>query len=116
MTARLTASYYPADTSLSVWDMTTGDALRRAADLYPGNAMAHAELAWALHVAGQDLPAAKSATEALRLDRMNPHQELRLGSRRLFDEPAGGSLTSGMEEVPAGGSAEQYMEALSHSE
>ena len=32
MTARLTASYYPADTSLSVWDMTTGDALRRAAE------------------------------------------------------------------------------------
>ena len=32
MTSRLTASYYPADTSLSVWDMTTGDALRRAAE------------------------------------------------------------------------------------
>ena len=91
------------------------NALRRAADLYPGNAMSHAELAWALHVAEQDLGAAKSATESLRLDRMNPHQELRLGSRRLFDEPAGGSLTSGLEEVPAGASAEQYMEALSHS-
>jgi len=32
VTSRLTASYYPADTSLSVWDMTTGDALRRAAE------------------------------------------------------------------------------------
>ena len=91
------------------------NAFRRAADLYPGNAMAHAEFAWALHVVGQDLQAAKSATEALRLDRMNPHQELRLGSRRLFDEPAGSPLTSGLEEVPAGSSAEQYMEALSHS-
>ena len=91
------------------------NALRRAADLYPGNAMAHAELAWALHVAGQDLQAAESATEALRLDRMNPHQELRLGSRRLFDDPVGGRLTSGLEKVQAGSSAEQYMEALSHS-
>lgn len=32
MTSGLTSSYYPADTSPPLWEMTTGDALRRAAD------------------------------------------------------------------------------------
>lgn len=32
MTWGLTSSYYPADTSPALWEMTTGDALRRAAD------------------------------------------------------------------------------------
>jgi hypothetical protein len=53
--------------------------------LYPNHAFGHAQLAWAYHLAG-DVPAAvREATQALRLDALNPHREKTLGRQRLYD-------------------------------
>lgn len=48
--------------------------------------MAHAEYAWASHLVGDHRGAAAAAAEAARLDEMNPHPELHLDRRRLFED------------------------------
>jgi predicted Zn-dependent protease len=61
------------------------EAYRRAAELYPNGSFGHAQLAWALHVAGEPHSAGAEATEALRLDSLNPHREQKLAGLRIFD-------------------------------
>jgi tetratricopeptide (TPR) repeat protein len=53
-------------------------AYRRAVELYPNKAAIHARLAMALRAGGQRDAARREAAAALRLDDLNPHQELRL--------------------------------------
>ncbi|MCA9220837.1 MAG: O-antigen ligase family protein, partial [Planctomycetales bacterium] len=76
------------DEVLTVWE--------RAARLYPNSAMAHARLAWAAHVAGDDERAASEAAEALRLDALNPHVEQQLANQTL-DDPAASEAAENVE-------------------
>jgi tetratricopeptide (TPR) repeat protein len=64
---------------------------RAAVERFPNNALLHAQLAWALHVAGRDAEAAEQAERALALDAAHEHQELKLAAQNLFDvTPAAG--------------------------
>ena len=60
-------------------------AYQEAVERYPNHSFTQAQLAWALHLAGQRDRAAAAAEEALRLDRLNPHVEQKVVNRRLFD-------------------------------
>lgn len=60
---------------------------RHAVELYPNNNLGHAQLAWALRLAGRFAESSAEAEEALRLDRLNPHRELNLVQRVVFDVP-----------------------------
>lgn len=63
-----------------------GDAValyRDAISLYPTHAPHHAQLAWALWVAGEQDTSRVAAREALRLDDLNPHREQKLAAQRL---------------------------------
>ncbi len=61
------------------------DAYKRWVDLYPNNSLAHAQLAWVLHLAGDVQASAKHADCALRLDRRNPHRERKLAEQQIYD-------------------------------
>ena len=54
------------------------DAYRRAVQLYPNNALYHAEFALALRAVGQRDAFRREADAALDLDKLNPHAEKRL--------------------------------------
>ena len=86
-------------------------AYRQAASLYPNNNLAHARVAWTLHLAQQNREAAQEAKEALRLDGLNPHSEQKLSALQVYDP---GPSTS---DQPAGpvGNAEQLMLRLRKS-
>lgn len=58
-------------------------AYRRAVALYPNSNVLHAQLAWAWHLTGNHRLARQEAEEALRLDGLIPHEELKLANRRL---------------------------------
>ena len=60
-------------------------AYQEAVKRYPNHSFGRAQLAWALHLAGEKEQASAAATEALRLDELNPHQEQKLAARSLFD-------------------------------
>ena len=62
------------------------EALSRVVQFYPNSSMVHAEYAWASHLVGDHRGAAAAAVEAARLDEMNPHPELHLDQRRLFED------------------------------
>lgn len=66
------------------------DAYTHWVRLYPNHALAHAQLAWCYHLAGDPTVAVGEATEALRLDTLNPHREKKLDRQRLYD-PVGDS-------------------------
>jgi len=80
---------------------TAIDAFRRAVELYPNRALAHAHLAWALSLSGDATGATAEANRALELDRLNPHQEQKL-TRQAIADP----------QLPAGETAEQTMQRL----
>jgi tetratricopeptide (TPR) repeat protein len=61
------------------------DSYSQAASAYPSRALGQAQLAWALHLAGQTESAAKAAAEALRLDALNPHAEQKLNAQFVYD-------------------------------
>jgi tetratricopeptide (TPR) repeat protein len=61
------------------------EAYQEAVERYPNHSFARAQLAWALHLAGEQEQASAAAAEALRLDELNPHQEQKLAVRSLFD-------------------------------
>lgn len=52
---------------------------------YPNNALVHAQLAWALHLGGDDKLAAVEAQTALELDGRHDHSELKLAKLRIYD-------------------------------
>ncbi len=62
-------------------------AYRQATQLYPNSSILHAQLAWVLHLSGQDRAAAEEAAEALRLNELTPHQEHWLQNQRLVGSP-----------------------------
>ncbi len=66
------------------------DAYAHWVRLYPNHALGHAQLAWCHHLAGNPTAAGGEATEALRLDSLNPHREKKLDRVRLYD-PVGDS-------------------------
>ncbi len=55
-------------------------AYHRAVELYPNNALYHAELALALRQTGDHAGFRREADAALRLDDRNPHEEKKLPS------------------------------------
>lgn len=65
-------------------------AYREWVRLYPNHAFGHAQLAWSHHLCGDGQSAGREATQALRLDALNPHRERTLGQQRLYD-PVGDS-------------------------
>ncbi|MEX2359206.1 MAG: O-antigen ligase family protein [Pirellulaceae bacterium] len=58
---------------------------RQAVELFPSRAIHHAQLAWALHLAGQDGEASQAADQAARLDEVNPHSERKLERLKIED-------------------------------
>jgi len=85
------------------WNEAIG-AYIQSLQLYPNHAYGHAQLAWAYHLGGDERSANREATEALRLDSLNPHREKKLCHQRLYD-PSGKSG-----EPPE--NAEQIMQGL----
>ena len=113
---RQTALFYLWIADIKKDDAYVGKAaeyLRRATRWYPSNAMVHAEYAWSLYLAGDTQHAAEEAMESLRLDALNPHQELKLRNRRLFDESEVNQFASGVRLTPIGETAEHCMLQLS---
>jgi tetratricopeptide (TPR) repeat protein len=61
------------------------DAYRQAVAWYPERALMHAQLAWALHLAGRADEAAAAADRAIELDAKNPHAEQKLSRQTVYD-------------------------------
>ncbi len=78
-------------------------AYSRWVEFYPNSNMAHAQLAWAYRIAGDDQAASQEAKIALGLDKLNPHREKKLGEQQVYD-PAS--------KRPENETAEQLMERL----
>jgi O-antigen ligase/Tfp pilus assembly protein PilF len=103
----------PAWSNVGLWHMAafrqgepgalTGavEAFRKAVELYPNHALGHANLAWALSLAGDSSGATTEANRALELDGLNPHQEQKL-SRQVIADP----------QISAAETAEQTMRRL----
>ena len=68
------------------------EAYERWIQLYPNSNLAHAQLAWAHHIAGDDQSTAREAQKALDLDHRNPHREKKLNRQQVFDDPKNGEL------------------------
>ncbi|MCU0958775.1 MAG: O-antigen ligase family protein [Pirellulaceae bacterium] len=83
------------------------EAYEQAVALYPNSGVLHAQLAWACHVLGRTEQAWHHAREALRLDALMPHTELRLNRQRLI----GSRLAAGSTR-PDAGTAELNAEQL----
>jgi tetratricopeptide (TPR) repeat protein len=69
-------------------------AYTRAVEYHPNSAMLRAQLAWACHATGNEDEARRQADEALRLDALMPHAELKLANQRVvadyaIDSPPG---------------------------
>jgi tetratricopeptide (TPR) repeat protein len=60
-------------------------AYQAAVERSPNSALARAQLAWVLHLAGDDEGAKEQASRAVKLDALNPHQEFALRNNRLID-------------------------------
>ncbi|RCS41355.1 hypothetical protein DTL42_22600 [Bremerella cremea] len=88
------------------------DHYREAVRLYPNRAIHHAQLAWALHLAGMPQESATEAEEALRLDELNPHAERRLEILKIYDVPVGKAATEELPPPDPELSAKQVMENL----
>jgi tetratricopeptide (TPR) repeat protein len=82
---------------------------RIAIELYPNYNLGHAELAWVLHVAGNDSEAARESAEALRLDQLTPHAEQKLAEQRVYDAP---QALPNQRPLPGDRTAEQLMQQL----
>lgn len=61
------------------------DHFREATRLFPNRAIHHAQLSWALHLAGLHEESLTHADEALRLDELNPHAERYLNQLKIHD-------------------------------
>jgi len=85
--------------------------MSRAVQLYPSSSAMQADYAWSLQLVGRAEEAAQAAATSLQLDHLNPHAELKLQQRRLFDEPPAGAFP-GLQITPAGQSVDQCMMRL----
>ncbi len=63
-------------------------AYRQAVQHYPNHALYQAQLAWALHLAGDAQAAREQAEIAYQLDQKMPHQEQKLNRRHIADPDA----------------------------
>jgi hypothetical protein len=83
-------------------------AYRRASELFPSRALYHAQVAWALHLAGENAAARIEADRAWELDQQMPHREQKLNRQHVADpELLKENLTLFREET-----AEQTVEKL----
>jgi O-antigen ligase len=82
---------------------------RIAVQRYPNYNLGRAELAWALHLSGEDEEAAREAAEALKLDQLLPHAEQKLANQRVYDSPR--ALPDQLP-LPGERNAEQLMQEL----
>jgi hypothetical protein len=64
---------------------TAISAFRQAMKRYPNRALYHAQLGWALHLAGQAAEASQEAERALALDQKMPHREQKLNRQHVAD-------------------------------
>ncbi|MHB8970199.1 MAG: O-antigen ligase family protein [Pirellulaceae bacterium] len=91
-------------------------AYARAVELYPNSGILHAQLAWTYHVTGDQEGARRHAEEALRLDALTPHSELKLVHQRLVADfllaPGGGDEPRHDGPAPTGWNVEQWMQQL----
>lgn len=83
---------------------------RDAVALYPNNAMARAQLAWLLHVAGESAEARAEAARALRLDDVHPHVEQKLENQILADSPPETGVSGQVSTRPEGKKARECLE------
>jgi tetratricopeptide (TPR) repeat protein len=82
-----------------------------AASRYPNNAFVHAQLAWLLHLTGDDDAAAKEAEIALALDQRHDHQEHKLAKLHVIDAAPAKGLDQ-LAPPPADETAEPLMQRL----
>jgi tetratricopeptide (TPR) repeat protein len=69
-------------------------AYKKASELFPNRAYYHVQLAWALHLAGDNAAASREASRAMELDARMPHKEQKLARQRVFDPVfMGGEMT-----------------------
>mgnify|MGYP003342408542 FL=1 len=105
---------------LRIWRMSNdqrylGNAKRHyqaAVKLYPNGSLNHAQLAWVLALNGDASEAVEQASEALRLDSLNPHRDQKLAVQRLFDVEPPTDLAGRMPRFVDGDTPEQRMELL----
>lgn len=83
---------------------------REATERFPNHALAHAQLAWVLHLAGQDEAAREAADRALQLDSQHQHEEYKLANLRIDDYPPGTKLKQ--PPMPSDLTAEPLMQSL----
>lgn len=83
---------------------------RDAVELYPNGAMARAQLAWLLHVAGDKAAAKAEAERALGLDDVHPHEEQKLENQILTDYPPGLGSAEQVSTRPEGKKARECLE------
>jgi tetratricopeptide (TPR) repeat protein len=86
-------------------------ACKAAVERSPQGALARAQLAWVLHLGGDDEAARQQADRALALDALNPHEEFALRKHRLVEPRREGSLW----QMRRPESAEQSMQNLRKS-
>jgi hypothetical protein len=83
-------------------------AFRKASERYPNRALLHAQLAWALHLAGQRDEARQEADRAWQLDQQMPHKEQKLNRQHVLDPQLVGRQVKELRDE----SAEQTVESL----
>ena len=83
-------------------------AFRQAVKHFPNKALYHAQLAWTLHLAGDDENARLAAENAWKLDQQMPHREQRLDRQHVID-PANTPNSPGLERSET---AEQTVQSL----
>jgi tetratricopeptide (TPR) repeat protein len=83
-------------------------AFRTASERYPNRALLHAQLAWGLHLAGQDDAARQEADRAWQLDQQMPHKEQKLSRQHVLDPQFVGKQVKEFRDE----SAEQTVESL----
>lgn len=88
------------------------DHYREATRLFPNRAMHHAQLAWALHLAGLKQESLVHADEALRLDKLNPHAERFLERLKIHDPGPGKGIENQKPAPDPKLSAKQVVENL----
>lgn len=82
---------------------------RDGVTLYPQQAMGHAQLAWALWVAGEQESSRTEAKLALTLDDLHAHREQKLERQQLVDFPPGTGVPTQVSTRPDGLNARECL-------